>query len=40
MDLPAADADFTCPDCGAERPVAEFMRTERDLEVLKEFEAA
>jgi predicted RNA-binding Zn-ribbon protein involved in translation (DUF1610 family) len=40
MDLPTADADFTCPDCGTERPVAEFMRTDRDLRVLKEFETA
>jgi len=40
MDLPAPDAVFACPDCEAERPVAEFMRTDRDLEVLKEFEAA
>jgi predicted RNA-binding Zn-ribbon protein involved in translation (DUF1610 family) len=40
MDLPAADTDFTCPDCGTERSLAEFMRTDRDLAVLKEFEAA
>jgi predicted RNA-binding Zn-ribbon protein involved in translation (DUF1610 family) len=40
MDLPAADVAFSCPDCGTERPLAEFMRTERDFEVLKEFEAA
>ncbi|SEN25640.1 hypothetical protein SAMN05216388_1002170 [Halorientalis persicus] len=39
-DLPAPDAQFTCPDCGAERRTAEFMRTDRDLEVLKEMTTA
>jgi len=40
MDLPAPDAEFTCPDCGDERRLAEFMRTDRDLELLKDFQEA
>lgn len=36
-DLPAPDTAFTCDDCGTERPLSEFMRTARDLEVLQEF---
>ncbi|SDF17098.1 DUF7836 family putative zinc-binding protein [Halorientalis regularis] len=39
-DLPAADDGFTCPDCGTERRTAEFMRTDRDLELLKEMQTA
>jgi uncharacterized Zn ribbon protein len=39
-DLPAPDAEFTCPDCEAERRTAEFMRTDRDLEVLKDLQTA
>jgi tRNA(Ile2) C34 agmatinyltransferase TiaS len=34
-DLPGPDANFSCPDCHATRRTAEFMRTDRDLETLK-----
>ncbi len=37
-DLPAHDATFHCPNCHAGRRTAEFMRTERDLETLKQFQ--
>lgn len=36
-DLPAPDATFECPDCGARHPTSEFMRNARGLEVLREF---
>jgi len=36
-DLPTPDEEFACPDCGTERRTAEFTRTERDLETLKQF---
>lgn len=36
-DLPGPDADHTCRHCGESRRVAEFMRTQRDLEILEEF---
>jgi predicted RNA-binding Zn-ribbon protein involved in translation (DUF1610 family) len=36
-DLPGAQAEFTCPRCGHTRRVAEFMRTDRDLEILEGF---
>jgi len=39
-DLPAPDTEFSCPDCGTERRTAEFMRTDRDLEVLKDMQTA
>lgn len=39
-DLPAPEAEFSCPDCSGKRRTAEFMRTERDLEVLKEMQTA
>jgi predicted RNA-binding Zn-ribbon protein involved in translation (DUF1610 family) len=29
------DKPFECPDCGAGRTTAEFMRTEHDLRTLK-----
>lgn len=34
-DLPPAQEEFTCPDCATTRRVAEFMRTDRDLEILE-----
>jgi ssDNA-binding Zn-finger/Zn-ribbon topoisomerase 1 len=40
MDLPAPDAEFTCPDCGEQRRTSEFMRTDRDLEILQELTEA
>lgn len=36
-DVPAPTEKFQCPHCGAQRPIREFMRAERDLDVLKEF---
>jgi predicted RNA-binding Zn-ribbon protein involved in translation (DUF1610 family) len=35
--LPAVRRNFTCPNCHATRRLAEFMRTERDLEAVKQF---
>jgi predicted RNA-binding Zn-ribbon protein involved in translation (DUF1610 family) len=35
-DLPHHDATFECPSCGETRRLAEFMRTDRDLQTLKE----
>lgn len=35
-DLPTAEANFSCPNCHATRRTAEFMRTDRDLENLKQ----
>jgi tRNA(Ile2) C34 agmatinyltransferase TiaS len=37
MDLPGHRTNFTCSACGATRRLAEFMRTERDLETLRQF---
>lgn len=31
-------ANFSCPSCHATRRLAEFMRTERDLELVKQFD--
>jgi len=36
-DLPDPGAAFTCDDCGNTRPLSEFTRTARDLEILREF---
>jgi predicted RNA-binding Zn-ribbon protein involved in translation (DUF1610 family) len=33
--LPSPETAFDCPDCGTDRPLAEFMRTEHDLRTLK-----
>jgi transposase-like protein len=38
-DLPHHRANFTCSACGATRRLAEFTRTERDLETLKQFQS-
>ncbi|MFC7154690.1 hypothetical protein ACFQPA_04370 [Halomarina halobia] len=35
-DLPAHKDSFHCPNCHATRRMAEFTRTERDLETLKQ----
>lgn len=35
-DLPDHDRMFHCPNCHATRRTAEFTRTERDLETLKQ----
>ncbi|WP_435129534.1 hypothetical protein [Halobaculum sp. D14] len=37
-ELPEHRDEFTCPSCGEERRMAEFMRTERDLDTLKQFQ--
>jgi len=36
-DLPEPGQDFTCNHCGTERPMAEFMRTDRNLEMWEAF---
>lgn len=36
--LPAHRDNFSCQSCGATRRTAEFMRTERDLQTLKQFD--
>lgn len=35
-ELPSPKAEFECPHCGATRHLAEFARTQRDLEIMKE----
>jgi len=35
-DLPSPDTAFTCGGCDAERSLSEFMKTTRDLELLRE----
>ncbi|AFK19474.1 hypothetical protein E6P09_11880 [Haloferax mediterranei ATCC 33500] len=37
-ELPAHRDNFSCQGCGVTRRTAEFMRTERDLQTLKQFE--
>ena len=37
-DLPDSDQNLSCPDCHATRRLAQFMRTDRDLEVVQQFE--
>lgn len=37
-DLPGPRKNFSCPACHATRRLAEFMRTERDLEMVKQFD--
>jgi predicted RNA-binding Zn-ribbon protein involved in translation (DUF1610 family) len=39
-ELPGHRQEFSCPDCGTTRRLAEFMRTERDLEAVKQFEGS
>ncbi len=36
-DLPDPDDVFDCPDCNASHRLAEFARTDRDLETLEQF---
>jgi len=36
-ELPSPRQNFSCPGCHATRRVAEFMRTEHDLETLRQF---
>ncbi|PSP55888.1 hypothetical protein BRC87_09015 [Halobacteriales archaeon QS_4_66_20] len=35
-ELPEAARTFHCPNCHASRPLSEFMRTEHDLNTLKQ----
>ena len=37
-DLPDHRSNFTCSACGVTRRLAEFMRTERDLQTLRQFD--
>lgn len=37
-ELPEPEANFSCPNCHATRRTAEFMRTDRDLENLKQLQ--
>lgn len=38
-DLPEPSATFHCPNCHASRRMAEFMRTDRDLDILKNLQS-
>ena len=38
-DLPKPSETFHCPNCHAGRRLAEFMRTDRDLETLKNLQS-
>lgn len=37
-DLPTPEANYECPSCHASRRTAEFLRTNRDLETLKQLQ--
>ncbi|MFW6320987.1 MAG: hypothetical protein ACOC0Z_03995 [Halohasta sp.] len=37
-DAPRVRSNFSCPNCHATRRFAEFLRTERDLETVKQFQ--
>jgi len=36
--LPGPDTEFTCDACHETRPLSEFMKTARDLELLRAFQ--
>ncbi len=36
-ELPAPDATFTCPQCGATQPMSAFVKTQESLQILEEF---
>jgi hypothetical protein len=36
-ELPAPAASFACSACGEHRTTAQFMKDQRDLEILKQF---
>lgn len=38
-DLPAPNNEFVCVECNSKRSIAEFIETQRGLEILKEFHA-
>ncbi|WP_435194711.1 hypothetical protein [Natronomonas sp. EA1] len=35
--FPDPKSEYVCPDCGEERRAAEFARTDRGVELLKQF---
>ena len=35
-ELPAPNESFDCPDCGERRPLSEFARSDRDVELIRE----
>jgi len=37
-DLPDLRSNVSCPDCHATRRLKEFMRSERDLEAVRQFQ--
>lgn len=37
-DLPGVRENFSCRSCHATRRLTEFMRTERDLEIVEQFQ--
>lgn len=37
-DLPTPDANYECPTCHTTRRTSEFLRTNRDLEILKQLQ--
>lgn len=37
-DLPEPNRNFHCPNCHASRRLSEFMRTDHDLQTLKELQ--
>ncbi len=37
-EMPNVRSNFSCPNCHATRRAAEFLRTERDLETVKQFQ--
>lgn len=36
-ELPAPDSDFECDQCGTNRPISEFVKTQQGLQILKQF---
>lgn len=36
-DLPEPDSEFSCQHCDSARPTAEFVKTTRGLEILRDF---
>lgn len=38
-DLPKPAATFHCPNCHASRRMSEFLRTDRDLKILKSLQS-
>lgn len=36
-DLPSPGNEYSCDHCDSERPITEFMKTQRGFDILKEF---